>query len=76
MHPPSEMFSSLAEIQVSQRRDVVGRQVSLGDPPPFSYYLMDQVFLQDSLPPRRHPTSSLHKRETTSQPPQGEFCWP
>ncbi|KAM7402788.1 hypothetical protein PAMP_017999 [Pampus punctatissimus] len=66
------MFSSLAEIQVSQRVSEKGcrRKKCLWAPTPFSSYLMDQVFLQDSIPPRRHPTSSLHKRETTSQPPQ------
>lgn len=47
----SVMFSSLAEIKMSQsqKRDVVGRQVSLGGLPHFSSYLMDQVFLQDFL---------------------------
>lgn len=45
----SVLFSGLAEIRMSQKWEVVGRLMSLGDPPHFSSYLMDQVFLQDFL---------------------------
>ncbi|XP_062268287.1 zinc finger CCCH domain-containing protein 11A isoform X2 [Platichthys flesus] len=55
---------------MSQRRDIVGRQVSLGDPTPFSSYLMDQVFLQDSISSRRHPISSAPRGRKISRPPQ------
>ncbi|KAF6732282.1 hypothetical protein FQA47_005337 [Oryzias melastigma] len=60
----------------SQERAVIGRPGSLGTPSPYSSYLMDQVFLQDSTQLRRLRSSSAFRGEAAVPPNQKESCWP
>nr|XP_040059087.1 zinc finger CCCH domain-containing protein 11A isoform X3 [Gasterosteus aculeatus aculeatus] len=64
------MLSSLVEIQMSERRDVVGRQVSLGDPSPPFLLSHGSSVPSGLITTTKSPTSSVLKRETASKPPQ------